>query len=48
MQRRLPGQRALVYGGDRGIGEAAAYLASHAASFMTRQCLTLDGAYTLW
>jgi len=27
------------------IGEAAAYLASDAASFMTGQCLTLDGVY---
>ena len=28
------------------IGEAAAYLASDAAAFMTGQCLTLDGGYT--
>ena len=29
------------------IGEAAAYLASDAAAFMTGQCLTLDGGYTV-
>ena len=29
------------------IGGAAAYLASDAASFMTEQCLTLDGGYTV-
>ena len=29
------------------IGEAAAYLASDAASFITGQCLTLDGGYTV-
>ena len=29
------------------IGAAAVYLASHAAAFMTGQCLTLDGGYTV-
>jgi NAD(P)-dependent dehydrogenase (short-subunit alcohol dehydrogenase family) len=29
------------------IGEAAAYLASDAAAFMTGQCLTLDREYTV-
>ena len=29
------------------IGEAAAYLAADAASFMTGRCLTLDGEYTV-
>ncbi len=29
------------------IGAAAAYLASDAAAFMTGQCLTLDGGYTV-
>jgi NAD(P)-dependent dehydrogenase (short-subunit alcohol dehydrogenase family) len=41
------GNTAIPRAGQPEIGEAAASLASDAASFMTGQCLTLDGGYTV-
>lgn len=46
MDLRLHGLRAVVSGGAKGIGRAAAFLASPAASFIMAANLVVDGALT--